>query len=201
MWLRKNTYCIFCISVFLFFLFFVYLFLLCFKFIYFAFGTFWLFAQFFFITHIKHGVKLHTYAYKCITYAAQIHRHIQSQIRLDVCVCCVRVVYMLCVFLCTVHVFISCVCSHFVLMLLAWRKSGEGGEEVVGSSSCGYFQFGQPKGRRHKRPHYDQFNDRFTSSLSAQLDFYAHIFQLVPLQIIQLLCYELVHKIKSKYLL
>lgn len=114
----------FCFSIFSVFR--LSFFLLCFKFIYFAFGTFWLFAQFFFITHIKHGVKLHTYAYKCITYAAQIHRHIQSQIRLDVCVCCVRVVYMLCVFLCIVHVFVSCVCSHFVLMLLAWRNSGGG---------------------------------------------------------------------------
>lgn len=117
---------------------------------------------------------------------------------------CVRVLCACCVYVVRVSMYcacVSCVCSHFVLMLLAWRKSGGGGEEVVGSSSCGYFQFGQPKGRRHKRTHYDQFNDRFTSSLSAQLDFYAHIFQLVPLQIIQLLCYELVHKIKGKYLL
>lgn len=117
---------------------------------------------------------------------------------------CACVVCVLCI--CCACFYVLCMCQLCVFSFCSHASSlekerGGGGEEVVGSSSCGYFQFGQPKGRRHKRTHYDQFNDRFTSSLSAQLDFYAHIFQLVPLQIIQLLCYELVHKIKGKYLL
>lgn len=117
---------------------------------------------------------------------------------------CACVVCVLCICCACFYVLCMCLLVVCVLILFSCFQLGEragGGEEVVGSSSCGYFQFGQLKGRLHKRTHYDPFNDRFTSSLSAQLDFYAHIFQLVPLQIIQLLCYELVHKIKSTNLL
>lgn len=67
---------------------------------------------------------------------AQLHRHIQRQIRLDMCACCVRV--------CKIVRISVCVCSHFVLLLLAGIErdcgvgEGRGGGGGGGGGALGW---------------------------------------------------------------
>lgn len=116
-----------------------------------------------------------------------------------VCVC----VCMLCVFLCIVHVCTGCMC---VLILFSCFQLGEraredragDGEGSWGAVRVGFFILAKRRGGLISGliilGVYDSFN-QFTGSLSAQLDFYVNIFQLVPYSC----CVSLMLGISSQY--
>lgn len=102
-----------------------------------------------------------------------------------VCVC----VCMLCVFLCIVHVCTGCMClfsfcSHASSLEKERGRTVRGsGKRLWGAVRVGFFILAKRRGGLISGliilGVYDSFN-QFTGSLSAQLDFYANIFQLVP---------------------